>query len=351
MQENNPTTGRRDFLQTAMRAGAVVGLGAVAGYAAHLLRSRARRSRGETRVLGEEFCYDVGKFQETDPQLVAYQEVTHFKTGLREARAVHVGPEDRLFVAGDQVVRVFRADGTQDSEIRLDAAPKCVFATPDGGVFVGFRSQVGVYSATGDLKTKWETLGDGAVLTCIAVGKNDVFLADAGNRVILRLDRAGKEICRIGQKDEARHVPGLVVPSPFLCVRIAADGLLRVTNPGRHRIEAYTFDGDLEFSWGKPSMAIDGFCGCCNPVNFEMLPDGRYVTCEKGLPRVKIYDSDGKFESVVVGPERFGRDLKACAEGLSGCQDRGLGVAVDSQGRVFVLDVYSGEVVVMKRKT
>jgi hypothetical protein len=140
------------------------------------------------------------------------------------------------------------------------------------------------------------------------------------------------------------------VPSPFLCVRIAPDGLLRVTNPGRHRIEAYTFDGDIELSWGKPSMAIEGFCGCCNPVNFDMLADGRYVTCEKGLPRVKIYDADGKFESVVVGPERFGRDLKACAEGLSGCQDRGLGVAVDSRGRVFVLDVYSGEVLVMAEK-
>ncbi|MBM3243119.1 hypothetical protein FJZ31_43220, partial [Candidatus Poribacteria bacterium] len=50
---------------------------------------------------------------------------------------------------------------------------------------------------------------------------------------------------------------------------------------------------------GYLSMDIDGFCGCCNPVNFAMLPDGRFVTCEKGLPRVKIYDADGTFSGVV----------------------------------------------------
>ena len=67
---------------------------------------------------------------------------------------------------------------------------------------------------------------------------------------------------------------------------MASDGLLRVVNPGRHRIEAYTFDGDLEFSWGKVSVGIEGFCGCCNPVNFAILSDGSFITCEKGLTRV-----------------------------------------------------------------
>jgi hypothetical protein len=59
------------------------------------------------------------------------------------------------------------------------------------------------------------------------------------------------------------------VPSACLDVEIAPDGLLRVNNPGRHRVETYTFDGDLELFWGRPSAAIDGFCGCCNPVNLD----------------------------------------------------------------------------------
>ena len=129
------------------------------------------------------------------------------------------------------------------------------------------------------------------------------------------------------------------MPSPYFDLEIAPDGLLRVASPGRHRVEAYTFDGDFEFSWGNPSMRIDGFCSCCNPVNFAILPDGKFVTCEKGLPRVKIYDTDGNFESVVAGPESFAENWRVCTlNGSSNCQTGGLDVAVNSQGNVLVLD-------------
>ena len=121
------------------------------------------------------------------------------------------------------------------------------------------------------------------------MGENNVFAADAGNRVVLRYDKSGKLAGRIGEKNKERNIPGLIIPSPYLGVVLAPDGLLRVNNTGRHRVEAYTVNGDLESSWGKPSNAIEGFCGCCNPIGLALLPDGRYVTCEKGLPRVKVY--------------------------------------------------------------
>ena len=86
-------------------------------------------------------------------------------------------------------------------------------------------------------------------------------------------------------------------------------------------------------------MAIDGFCGCCNPANFDMLPDGRFVTCEKGLPRIKVYSPEGDFESVVAGPEAFSKNAKSCSlNGLSNCRTGGMDVAVDSKGRVIVMD-------------
>ena len=86
-------------------------------------------------------------------------------------------------------------------------------------------------------------------------------------------------------------------------------------------------------------MDIEGFCGCCNPVNFAMLPDGRFVTCEKGLPRAKVYDADGAFASVVAGPEAFLENGRTCTlDDLSNCQTGGLNVAVDSQGHVLVMD-------------
>jgi hypothetical protein len=179
-----------------------------------------------------------------------------------------------------------------------------------------------------------------------------VFAADSGNRVILRCDRSGKIVGRLGEKNKERNIPGFIVPSPYLDVEIAHDGLLRVNNPGRHRVEVYTTEGDFELAWGSASMGVIGFCGCCNPINLALLPDGHCVTCEKGLPRVKIYNERGEFESVVAGPESFPENAKACAsKGLGDCTRGGLDAVADADGRIFILDFVTGDVRVMKAKT
>ncbi len=143
-------------------------------------------------------------------------------------------------------------------------------------------------------------------------------------------------------------MPGFIVPSPFLDVLIHRDGLLRVNNPGRHRVEAYTFDGDLEAAWGKPTAGIEGFCGCCNPIAIAALADGRLVTCEKGIPRVKIYSAAGDFESVVAGAESFPENAHACTD-LNDCIHGGIDAAVDSGGRIYILDIVTSDVRVMQR--
>jgi len=78
--------------------------------------------------------------------------------------------------------------------------------------------------------------------------------------------------------------------------------------------------------WGRSSMELDGFSGCCNPTHIAVMPDGRFVTTEKGLPRVKVYAADGTFAALVAGSVQLGQDA-----GL-------LDVAVDAAGRILVLD-------------
>jgi len=127
---------------------------------------------------------------------------------------------------------------------------------------------------------------------------------------------------------------------------------LRVNNPGRHCVETYTEEGNLELSWGKASAAIDGFCGCCNPINLALLPDGRVVTCEKGIPRVKVYSAHGEFESVVAGPESFPENAKAgSAEDPSDGTHAALDATVDAEGRIYILDTVTGEIRIMVKKT
>lgn len=350
MLDANKKVTRRKFIGSSIRNVSLVGLGGVIGLAAsRQLTTSVPETipsvQKNTPVDTYDANYDLSKFTHIDPALVQYEEMSHIKMRSESLRAIATGPGDHIYVAGDRKIQVFDRNTEPLWEMALDSPARCLVVTGDGTMYMGCKSQVQVYHANGTQSACWDDLGSRAVLTSIAFSENDVFVADAGNRVVLRYDASSKLIRRIGERDDARNIPGFSVPSAYFDVVVAPDGLLRVANPGRHRVEAYTFDGDLEFAWGDTSMYIDGFCGCCNPVNFAMLPDGRFVTCEKGLPRVKVLDATGTLESVVAGTTAFPENSQGCSLGrLSNCQTGGLDVAVDSQGRVLVMDPLAGSV-------
>ena len=104
------------------------------------------------------------------------------------------------------------------------------------------------------------------------------------------------------------------------------DGLIWLANPGLHRLEAYTPDGLLTRFWGTRGAGIESFFGCCNPADFAILPDGSFITAEKQIARIKRYDADGVFQSVVAPPAAFGVNML------------GMDVAVNAQGQVLVLE-------------
>lgn len=294
------------------------------------------------------FAYDVSHLQKTDPKLIAYEETFRLKAPHPQAKRIAIGADDTLYVCSGNYLTAMKPGGESLLEIATSEPTRCCAVARDGKIYLAVRDHVEVFDAKGQRKAVWESPGKKPWLTGIAAAENDVFVADAGNRVLLHYDQSGKLVRRIGEKDKEHNIPGFIVPSPFFDVELARDGLLRVNNPGRHRMELYTTDGDFEGSWGVTAMGITGFCGCCNPINFTLLPDGKYVTCEKGLPRVKIYGATGEFESVVAGVETFSENARAC--GPSDCTAGGLDAAVDSQGRIYILDIVTGDVRVMQRK-
>ena len=324
---------RRQFVRRA--GSATAWLGAVACL-------RPTSADAATAVEKNPFAYDVSRFSRTDPQQIAWTEVSRQACPVRATRRLAVGADGVLAVAAGQQLVWLRA-GEWRSSADLGGRVGAAAALADGTWLVALRDRVLTVDAAGTRRTAWEPLGGKSWLTAITVAGDDVWVADAGQRVLLRYDRAGKLLARVGAKAADGTAPGFVLPSPFLDVRMHPDGLLRVNNPGRHRIEAYTRDGHCEQFWGEPSAAIAGFCGCCNPIALALLPDGRIVTGEKGLPRVKVYRADGSFESVVAGPETFPENARRGADP----EDRsrwGLDVAVDPAGRIAVLDRLTAEV-------
>lgn len=323
-------------------------LGSSAGTLAILAAIATQRGQTTAKGASEPYAYDLSRYQKTDPKLISHAEVARWKSPRPEAKRLGIGPDDTLYVCAGNHVTAMSAAGERGLEIALSSPACCVAVAKSGEIYVGLRDHVEVFNAKGERQATWESPGKKAWLTAIAVTEKDVFVADSGGRVLLRYDKSGKLVLRLGERNKERNVPGFVVPSPFLDIEIAGDGLLRVNNPGRHRVETYTAAGDFEGAWGRPTAAIQGFCGCCNPINLALLPDGRFVTCEKGLPRVKIYSASGEFESVVAGVETFAENGKAC--GPTDCTAGGLDAVVDSQGRIWILDFVTGDVRVMIAK-
>jgi hypothetical protein len=300
--------------------------------------------------LASSFEYELAKYITVDPELIHYRQAAEFAVPLTEVRAIAVGPEDTISVCGDNSVVVLAADGTvikgregSDPGISLAAPPTCLAVGPSeyahpGRIYVGVGDHVETFSPEGDAIATWENLGEKAVLTSIAVAEEDVFVADAGNRVVWRFNVDGQRRGKIGEPDPRRGIRGFVIPSPYFDVAITHDQLLRVVNPGARRVDAFTFDGDPVLHWGAAGPDIERFFGCCNPISMCLLPDDRFVTAEKGLPRIKVYSIDGDFECVVAGPEQLTPTATKAEETRSTHQMKVFDVAADSLGRVLVLD-------------
>jgi hypothetical protein len=208
----------------------------------------------------------------------------------------------------------------------------------DGTIFIGMTDHVEVYDQEGKRKDVWASLGGNAVITSVAVSRESVYLADAGNRLVMGFTKTGRLHTIIGKRDRKGGASGFVIPSPYFDVSVGRDQTLWAGNTGMKRLQNYTPDGVLRSSWGTSSDGIEGFCGCCNPSHFAILPDGSFVTGEKGIPRVKLYDPKGNFVETIAGPERFEPGSV------------GLDIAVRGQDEILVLYPQGGIVLVYERK-
>ena len=306
--------------------------------------------------LSERFTLDADQYQQVDPTLILYREATAFPVDLKKVRAVATGPGNEIYVAGDRAVLKYSPEGEQAAEIELGGEPSCLAVagadhSAPGRLYVGLDQRILVIDPDGTEVASWsEGLDERSVLTSIALSEDGGFVADAGNRLVLRFSNDGALVGKIGEIDPERGVRGFVIPSPYFDAAVTEDGLLRVANPGARRIEAYTFDGDLLGHWGTASAAIEGFFGCCNPSNFAVLPDGRFVTAEKGIPRIKVYSDQGQFECVVADPQTLGQTVTAAQLSEDSGSSPVFDVATDGQGRIIVLDPTTRRVRVFEKK-
>jgi len=243
-------------------------------------------------------------FSRVAPELLRYNLIRSFAVDLQDPRGIACGADGAVYVCGDRALLALTPAGEVKKRYAMNGEPRCVAAAPDGRLFVGMADHLEVLDRASGKVENWPDLGPQAIVTSIAASAGGVFVADAGNREVLRFDLGGKLVARVGD--------GFVVPSPFFDVVASPDGTLWAADPGAQSVRHYSAKGALLGAWGRSSLEADGFGGCCNPAHIAQLPCGRIVTSEKGLLRIKVYEPDGKLYAVVAMP----RDFPAAEKGM-----------------------------------
>lgn len=281
--------------------------------------------------------FNLDKFNEVDTTLIEFKEVQQIQPDIEQLRAVATDNNDQIYITGKDKILIYDKDGNLQNSIATGVEALSMTIDQDNDIYLGVRDHIEIWNVNGGQISKWPTISEKTVITSIAVTESSVFVADAGNKIVYHFDLDGNLINEIGRKDESKGIQGFVIPSPYFDLAIGRDGELWVVNSGRHQLESYDKEGNQISSWKKTSMGLDGFSGCCNPSHIAILPNGSYVTSEKGLVRVKIHNPSGEFESVVAAPEQFDKETK------------GLDLAIDSEERIIVLDPKKGIVRIFQK--
>jgi hypothetical protein len=262
------------------------------------------------------YALEVDKYREVDPGLIKYKEIRNFSLGLLIATDMCYYNQ-ALYISGNSSLAVISLNGTAST---LHAIPAGATSLEVDGqnIFVGFGTYVAKFSLDGELIQQWADLGDRAIITNLAIKGDKIYVADAGNRRIVIFNREGEQTGMFEGKAEIGDIHGFIVPSGNFDLAVNSYGELWVVNPGKHALENYTDDGNLRGYWENLSFDIEGFLGCCNPARITTLVDGSFVTSEKGVVRIKIYDQSGNLKCVVAPPSLFndedGKAPEVCAD-------------------------------------
>lgn len=280
--------------------------------------------------------YNIDEFKKVDSTKILYSEKVKFPIKAYSWGGVAVS-DSTIIVATANNLQQYNYKGKLISSKSMIDTATCVAVDKNRQVWVGMRHYVVMYDLNGTLVKRWNSFGENAVITSLAVSDEYVYVADAGNRIVYQCNMNGQTEQKIGEKDEHKGIPGFVIPSPYFDIALDDRGFLWAANTGRHVFENYNPDGSLRTSWGITSFRIEGFSGCCNPAHFAMMDDNSFVTSEKGLPRIKLYDQHGQFVGVVAAPDLF--------TGSTACD-----IAVDKQQRVIALDFERQQLRIFERK-
>lgn len=213
-------------------------------------------------------------------------------------KAVTVSPSGNIYLGGDSFMTCYDKDMKIVWNLKTPSPVTSLSCSGDT-IFASTMEQVLIVSKDGQIKSEWGPFEDSCIFTSISSNRTYVALADAGNKMLLVLDKGGEVKKLIGQNDGQ-----FIIPSAYFEVVLNDNNTIFVANTGHRRVETRGINGEVKSYFGEPGLSPEAFCGCCNPAHFIVIPGG-FVTAEKGINRIKILNEKGEFVEFVSSKNNF----------------------------------------------
>jgi len=279
---------------------------------------------------------DLIALKKFDTTLVGYYRNSVIETGLINLSGITIGEDNNILLTGSGRIIIFNASGVLLEEIPVASASSCI-TTGHNSIYIGTGAGIARYSLDDGSITRWGDEKSNGYITSVAVNDNYLYAADAGRKIIHKYDPDGTLVQQIGIKDTITNAPGFIVPSPYFDIAFGGFSDLWAANTGRLRVEMYSVSGFIRADWGKSAYEPGGFSGCCNPAHLAILPDGCFVTYEKGIDHIKVFDQGGQFICFVGGAGSF----RGNPDFSLGINNLVKDIAAGSDGKIYILDAYN----------
>ena len=260
----------------------------VVAFIGYIIYDTSRPGAGETAEPGR-------KAADGPPDMWTISDAMTVREGKPDAVAVSAG---RLYAAGASFVSAYDSNLTRVWSVN-PGFPVTALCISGDTLFAATAEVVLLLDHGGKIIDEWGPFEDKSYITSVASNRSHVVYADAGNKMVVVLDKHGRVMKIIGQNDGQ-----FVLPSPYFDVAIDREDNLYIANTGHRRIETRSLQGQLISMFGEPGLAPGAFCGCCNPAHFALVPQG-FITAEKGINRIKILGGSGDFTEFVSSRNRF----------------------------------------------
>jgi DNA-binding beta-propeller fold protein YncE len=243
---------------------------------------------------------------------------------------------DRIqkFYGEGDFIESWGSHGASDGDFDM---PVDVTTDTSGSIYVVDRDnhRIQEIADDGTFKRKWGSEGSGSGQfqdpTGIAIGSDgNVYVADAGNDRIQKFTQEGTFIGEWGSTGDGNGE----FDNPTK-VTVKSDGTVYVADTDNNRIQYFTSEGDF---LGKFGSSGDGDGEFNSPQGIDIDDDGNIYISDMDNYRVQKFNSDHefvyKFGSAGAPLNYFGMMGSSVAVNNHGPLD----VAVDAEGRLYVLD-------------